>query len=274
MPAGSSSRRSLKVKDPLLSLAPTELYALASSVRNGRVSSPYSALNLQRIVGEHSAESVSKKLEFLTASGMSPEALSVCLELTADALGSRPKLEDFIDLVTTGVEAGGVANRSTAVVVSELFREAEHSVVVAGYAVYQGHKVFQALGDRMLAHPELDVRMFLDVPRKKGDTSSPNDLIAKFVQQFKSSHWPNGMPLPRVYCCGQMMALNGKPGSLHAKCIVVDARHVFVSSANFTEAAQERNIEVGLLVQSHILPERVCRFFGALLDDRFFVRTI
>ena len=81
---------------------------------------------------------VSSKLDLLSASGMSPEALSVCLELTADALSSRSPLEDLVDLVTTGPEAGGVANRSTAVVVSELFRGAEHSVLIAGYAVYQG----------------------------------------------------------------------------------------------------------------------------------------
>ena len=81
------------------------------------------------------------------SSGMSSEALSVCLELTADALSSRSPLEDLVDLVTTGPETGGVANRSTAVVVSELFRGAEHSVLVAGYAVYQGQRVFQALGE-------------------------------------------------------------------------------------------------------------------------------
>jgi phosphatidylserine/phosphatidylglycerophosphate/cardiolipin synthase-like enzyme len=63
-------------------------------------------------------------------------------------------------------------------------------------------------------------------------------------------------------------------GSLHAKCIVVDGKHVFISSANFTEAAQERNIEVGLLVQSRAVAERVCRFFDALLDSGYFVRTI
>jgi phosphatidylserine/phosphatidylglycerophosphate/cardiolipin synthase-like enzyme len=34
----------------------------------------------------------------------------------------------------------------------------------------------------------------------------------------------------------------GKPGSLHAKCIAVDNEQVFVSSANFTEAGQDRNI--------------------------------
>jgi len=238
------------------------------------VSAPYSALSLQRIVGLDAAGSISSKLDSLSASGMSSEGLSVCLELTADALGSRSPIEDLVDLVTTGPESGGVANRSTAVVVSELFREAEHSVLVAGYAVYQGQRVFQALGNRMVQHPELETRMFLDVPRKQGDTSSADALIARFVQQFKSSQWPDGMPLPNVYCCGQQIAQNGKPGSLHAKCIVVDGEHVFVSSANFTEAAQERNIEVGLLVQSRAVADRVCRFFDALLDIGYFVRTI
>jgi phosphatidylserine/phosphatidylglycerophosphate/cardiolipin synthase-like enzyme len=126
----------------------------------------------------------------------------------------------------------------------------------------------------MVQHPELETRMFLDVPRKQGDTSSADALIARFVQQFKSSQWPKGMPLPNVYCCGEQIVQNGKPGSLHAKCIVVDGEHVFVSSANFTEAAQERNIEVGLLVQSRAVAERVCRFFDALLDSGYFVRTI
>ena len=261
------------MKDPLLSLAPAELHALATSVRNGRVSVPYSALSFQRIIGQDAARSISARLASLSASWIFLEALFVCLELTADALSSRSPLEDLVDLVTTGPETGGVANRSTAVVVSELFRGAAHSVLVAGYAVYQGQRVFQALGNRMLQHPELETRRFLDVPRKQGDTSSADALIARFVQRFKSSQWPKGMPLPNVYCCGEQIAQNGKPGSLHAKCIVVDAEHVFVSSANFTEAAQQRNIEIGLLVTSSVLAERIQRFFGSLVDSGYFVRA-
>jgi phosphatidylserine/phosphatidylglycerophosphate/cardiolipin synthase-like enzyme len=37
--------------------------------------------------------------------------------------------------------------------------------------------------------------------------------------------------------------------NLHVKCVVVDRQVVFVSSANFTEAVQERNIEVGVLLR-------------------------
>ena len=38
--------------------------------------------------------------------------------------------------------------------------------------------------------------------------------------------------------------------SLHAKCIVVDDRRALVTSANFTSRGQERNVEVGVLVES------------------------
>ena len=92
------------MKDPLLSLAPSELRALAMSVRKGRVLAPYSALSLQQIVGEHAAESVSRKLDLLSASEMSSEALCVCLELTADALSSDGKYcsaARHFDIVTT-----------------------------------------------------------------------------------------------------------------------------------------------------------------------------
>ncbi len=53
--------------------------------------------------------------------------------------------------------------------------------------------------------------------------------------------------------------------ALHAKCIVVDVEHVFVSSANFTEAAQQRNVEVGLRLQTHSLGTQLARFFDEML---------
>jgi phosphatidylserine/phosphatidylglycerophosphate/cardiolipin synthase-like enzyme len=45
----------------------------------------------------------------------------------------------------------------------------------------------------------------------------------------------------------------GKAAALHAKCLVIDAFDLFVSSSNFTEAAQQSNIEVGLRLRSAIV---------------------
>ncbi|MBV8130459.1 MAG: hypothetical protein JO114_22640, partial [Planctomycetaceae bacterium] len=55
-----------------------------------------------------------------------------------------------------------------------------------------------------------------------------------------------------------------KSTSLHAKCVVVDKEEAFVSSANFTEAAQTRNIEVGVLVRSSSFARKLSDHFESL----------
>lgn len=262
------------MRNPLLSLTPSELRSISTAIRSGRAAGPFTSLNTRRFVRDEDAEPVAASLTLLSASGISSEGLALSLELLAEALSSSYRLEDLVDLVTTGPEAGGTANRSTAVVVSDLFRSAQRSVLIAGYAVYQGQKVFQALAERMTENTDLQVRLFLDVPRKQGDASLIQEDIARYVHQFKTSQWPIGARLPNIYCCAQSIkGEDGRPGILHAKCISVDDETVFVSSANFTEAAQTRNIEVGLLVKSTIVSERLCRFFESLLDRHYFARS-
>lgn len=83
------------------------------------------------------------------------------------------------------------------------------------------------------------------------------------------------MPLPQLYCSERLIeGVNGRLSALHAKCVVKDQRQVFVSSANFTEAGQNRNIEVGVLIDSRPIAERLCRFFQALVDNQFFLRVL
>jgi phosphatidylserine/phosphatidylglycerophosphate/cardiolipin synthase-like enzyme len=47
--------------------------------------------------------------------------------------------------------------------------------------------------------------------------------------------------------------------------VVIDGQETLVTSANFTAAAQERNIELGLLVNSPDVAFRVERHFEALI---------
>jgi phosphatidylserine/phosphatidylglycerophosphate/cardiolipin synthase-like enzyme len=47
----------------------------------------------------------------------------------------------------------------------------------------------------------------------------------------------------------------------------MEAEQVFVSSANFTEAGQERNIEVGLNIRSPWLAKQLIRHFKLLHEN-------
>lgn len=206
---------------------------------------------------------------------MPPTGVALTLDLLASALEARPALGDAIDLVTTSPNTTRIANRDTGVVVSELFRKACTSVLVAGYAVYQGKRVFYSLAERMKERPDLNVRMFLDIQRAYGDSSAPEELVRRFVHRFRTAEWPLETPVPQILYDPRALSLERNVrAALHAKCIVVDDADVFVSSANFTEAAQERNIEVGLLLHSPLLASRLTRFFDYLVQASLFHNVV
>jgi phosphatidylserine/phosphatidylglycerophosphate/cardiolipin synthase-like enzyme len=186
------------------------------------------------------------------------------LDLLAADRASRPHPSDLIELVWTGPEAGGVANRDTGVVVRELFSEAKSTVMIAGYKIYQGQVIFRTLAERMDLDTHLRVRMYLDVQREPGDASTESTITARFARRFADQIWP-GQRLPEVFY--DPRSFHSEPAqrsSLHAKCVVIDCERSLVSSANFSEAAQLRNIEVGVLIRSQDFARRLAHHFESL----------
>jgi phosphatidylserine/phosphatidylglycerophosphate/cardiolipin synthase-like enzyme len=110
--------------------------------------------------------------------------------------------------------------------------------------------------------------MFLDVQRQPADNSPPEELLRRFIRRFREKEWP-GEQLPELYYDPRSVAPEQeKRSSLHAKCVVIDRRVALVTSANFTEAAQTRNIEVGALVRSPRFAARLAAHFEALAESR------
>jgi hypothetical protein len=47
--------------------------------------------------------------------------------------------------------------------------------------------------------PALRVRMFLDIQRAYGDTTTAALLVRRFAERFRTEQWPPERPLPDVY---------------------------------------------------------------------------
>lgn len=200
------------------------------------------------------------------ALGMTGPQLAWSLRLLAREREARRRARDDISLVWTGPEVEGAQARDTQVVVQELFAQATRSVLIASYCVYQWEQVFGALAARMAARPELDVRMFLHVdPPSPGVTGA--QALAAFAAGF-AHRWP-GARRPSVFYDPRTLRHDGgQRASLHAKCVVVDERQVLVTSANFTEAAQQRNIEAGILLDDATVARALTAQFENLVAAR------
>ncbi len=257
-------------------LSDSDLRALTMGLESGRISVPCSALQLRRLISASAVDDVISAISYLAEQFFSAGQVAACLNMISlDRLENPGGAKIEIDLVTSGPEAPGLTNRDTAVVVRELFSHAANSVIVVGYAIYQGQMVFEALAKRMNELPGLDVEFFLNVPRPDRDTTKSEILVSRFVERFKTAQWPKDSRLPKVYYDPRSVSDEVRiRSSLHAKCVIVDNAHVFISSANFTEAAQQRNIEVGLHLNSSHLATKTSLHFRKMLEAGLFKRAV
>jgi phosphatidylserine/phosphatidylglycerophosphate/cardiolipin synthase-like enzyme len=181
--------------------------------------------------------------------------MALLLDARADAVDARSAGGSSVELVWTGPETAVAFSRDTSVVVRELFQAAQRSVIVSTFVIQAGKAVFDALARRMDEVADLNARFFLHVGRKRQDARHESELLREFAVRFRKD-WP-GARYPQVFYDPRAILLDNDRSIWHAKCVLVDDQVGFVTSANFTEPAQTRNIEAGVII-------RDSRFVGQL----------
>ena len=251
---------------PLVKLSTAAIKSLAEAIRGGRISAPYSAISLRDYAPGADSSEIAGELQRLAKSCVESANIAYVLDAIAAERARNQPVEDLVELVWTGPESSQSETRDTGVVVREIFGKAQRDVLIAGYALYHGKQIFKELAERMDESPELRTRMFLNVTRAYQDHRDEAELLREFAQSFRDNDWP-GKRLPQVFYDPRGSSTDSATRtSLHAKCVVRDDAEAFVTSANFTEAAQERNIEVGALIRIPSFARSLVQQFDNLVD--------
>ena len=247
----------------LLELPDHEHEALVRGLETGLLPLPPSEMALRSLTNLGSrAPAVVRSLTEMAELGLSRRACAAWLRslATARARSRKP------DLVWSGPQVPGVPARDTRQVLEELLRTARRSVWLSSYVYFNGPQAFAPLADRMEAFPGLQVRLLLTVPRPKGEASTSADaLVERFASRFWTVDWP-GDARPMVFYDPRSISPDGPTGVLHAKTVVVDEEVLFVTSANLTEAALDRNIEAGILMRDKSLALATIRHLNGLIE--------
>lgn len=186
----------------------------------------------------------------------SPETsgASVALALrAAHASHHSARSESQIDVVWTGPD-GDVDVRLTYAVLIEVIRTAVRSLILVSFAAYRVREVVEAL--HQAANRGIEIRLILDGGTEAARAFEVSERIVHYT-------WPPTL-LPEH-----------DPGhaSLHAKAAIADDRLAFVTSANLTEYALDRNMELGLLVRGGAVPKLLSHHFNDLIDRNVLVRA-
>jgi phosphatidylserine/phosphatidylglycerophosphate/cardiolipin synthase-like enzyme len=227
-----------------LSNAPTQdLKTLARALERQTLKFPLTAARLR-------AAGVGRLVEHLPRlAPLTPEQTASLVECVLAERTRRggPALE----LVWTGPDVPETLVRDTAIVVRDLFASAQSSVLIGGCYFSGGEAILEPLY-RAIQERGVQATVCLNIPEPAPSTADVSGHVRQQVRAFIAKNWPFGEPLPRFYYDPRTVA-PVPPGRsrvlLHSKCVVVDERTAFITSANFTHNGQARNIETGVLIE-------------------------
>jgi len=163
------------------------------------------------------------------------------------------------ELVWTGPATAGVPGRRTEQVLFDLIQCAERRLTVMSFGIFQVARLVVGL-EQALAKG-VGLRIVLGDRESFGDQEidrQRHQLGAVVAAQASLLQWPP-QRRPRDE--------RGHAGLMHVKAAVVDSRVAFLTSANLTEAALERNMELGVLIRGGTLPPSIDRLIDALLES-------
>ena len=165
----------------------------------------------------------------------------------------RVERELSIELVWTGPTTRFVPTRRTEQVLLDLIASATQDFFLVSFVAYAVPSVVAALNDA--ASRGVRIRILLEASITHGGTLDydPAAIMRTCVPAVELFTW-RVRPEPFV------------DGKVHAKVAVVDGARAFITSANLTSHALEKNMEAGVLIHGGQVPKLLSDHLSALID--------
>lgn len=200
----------------------------------------------------------------LSVGAMSWEALGCALSLCA-ALYSRWQAEQKVELLWAGPSpARGMPARRIDQVLYDMISTAQKEILLITFAAHKIQRLADALA-LASARPQLRIRLLLEFGAHSQNQLT-HDALKAFPPDLQSKAEIFFWPLEK-----RELNVFGKPGKLHAKGAVVD-NQALLSSANLTDDAFLRNLELGALFTGGEMPAKLRQHFEHLVSNGTLVR--
>jgi cardiolipin synthase len=199
----------------------------------------------------------------LASGSMSWEALSCSISLCA-SLYRRWEAANKNELLWAGPPPpGGMPARRIDQALYDMVGKAQREILLITFAAHKMKRLADGLASA--AGREVRIRLLLEFGAHSQNQLS-HDALKAFPQDLQRIAEVFYWPLER-----RELNAFGKPGKLHAKAAVVD-NQALLSSANLTDDAFLRNLELGALFTGGDLPTKLRQHFEHLIANGTLVR--
>lgn len=175
--------------------------------------------------------------------------------LAAGHVFTKAANQQSTELVWTGPTTPFVSARRTEQALLQVINAAEHTLFITSFVAYNVSTIVKALN--AASARGVAISMLLELSQDHGGSIS-FDAIGKMR---------NAVPVSHLYAWRDK-AEQFTTGSVHAKVAVADCSICFITSANLTGYAMEKNMEAGVLISGGGVPRQLHDHLMSLVDTK------
>lgn len=239
-------------------VSPEKVQAIASRIRRTDAVKAAGALS-GAVSTPVAAEVVDQLIDAWRSTSVSAEELALML-LAAGHVFTKATNQQSTELVWTGPTTPFVSARRTEQALLQVINAAEQTLFITSFVAYDVSTIVRALN--AATHRGVVISMLLELSQDHGG-SITLDAIGKMRTL---------VPASNLYAWRDK-ADPFREGRVHAKVAVADGRMCFITSANLTGHAMEKNMEAGVLISGGELPRLLENHLRSLVDTKCISRA-
>ena len=234
-------------------VSPEKVEAIAIRVRKTNTTEATSALT--GVVGTPTASGlITRLVDAWKLTSISADELASML-LAAKHMAIKMSAEQSTELVWTGPTTPFVSARRTEQALLQVINAARTTLFITSFVAYDVSSIVKAMNE--VSARGVNISMLLESSSEQGGSISI-DVIGKMKILVPSAH---------------LYAWTGKnepflDGCVHAKVAVADSNTCFITSANLTGYAMEKNMEAGILISGGEIPRQLNNHLYSLIDTK------
>lgn len=236
----------------LVSLVPPEKVKTVASCIRGIESNKASTV-LPSMVGTPVAGAVVRQLALVWQKSEVGSNELASMLLTASYVYTKATTDQSTELVWTGPTTPFVSARRTQQVLLEVINSAKNSIFITSFVAYDLSEVIEAINSAIKRG--VRVSILLELSKEQGG-SIDFDIVGKMKKLVPEANFYAWRNKEEAF----------REGRVHAKIAVADSDMCFITSANLTGYAMEKNIEAGLLVSGTQIPEQLREHLNYLVE--------
>jgi len=169
---------------------------------------------------------------------------------------------ELTELVWTGPDANLFPVRRSEQVLLDIINSAQETLFIVSFVLVNIPTIEDAIEKAIKRG--VNVCMLLESEDKEASNS--------FLSTIRRLH--TNIPKIKLYIWPRenRESTQGGFARVHAKCAVADKQQAFITSANLTSAALDKNIEMGINIQGGSIPENIFSQLSSMINSKEIVR--